>query len=137
MYLSKIAIGKKIPAFTAYAISKKIISAQGLRGSPVVLYFYLKDNTPGCTQEGIDFRDNYAHFRRCRTRILAVSRDSLKSHKKFRTKYEFPFDLISDADEIHARFSTQFREKTMYGKTVLGIERSTFLIDSEGILRRE
>ena len=102
-----------------------------------MLYFYLKDNTPGCTQEGIDFRDNYAHFRRCRTRILAVSRDSLKSHKKFRTKYEFPFDLISDADEIHARFSTQFREKTMYGKTVLDIERSTFLIDSEGILRRE
>ena len=95
------------------------------------------DNTAGCTREGQDFRDNHARFRRNKTLVLGVSRDSLASHEKFRTKQEFPFDLLSDPDETLCRLFDVITEKNMYGKKVMGIERSTFLIDAEGKLRRE
>jgi peroxiredoxin Q/BCP len=123
--------------FRAPATSNKDVQLSALRGWNVVLYFYPKDDTPGCTIEGRDFRDHYADFRAARTLVFGVSRDSLASHEKFRAKHGFPFELISDADET---LCTQFgviRLKNMYGKQVRGIERSTFLIDAQGRLARE
>ena len=132
-----VKIGKKVANFSLPATGDKTLSLKDLKGSNVVLYFYPKDSTPGCTLEGQDFRDQHAAFRKANTVILGVSRDGLKSHENFRSKHEFPFDLLSDNDE---KLCTQFdviREKNMYGRKVLGIERSTFLIDGEGILRQE
>jgi peroxiredoxin Q/BCP len=108
-----------------------------LRGQNVVLYFYPKDSTPGCTLEGQDFRDLHTKFRRQKTIILGVSRDSIGSHEKFKSKQNFPFDLISDPDESLCRKFDVIREKTLYGRKFMGVERSTFLIDSAGKLRRE
>ena len=123
--------------FKADATGDKTIELKALRGQNVVIYFYPKDSTPGCTQEGIDFRDLHSRFRRQKTVILGVSRDSLASHEKFRTKQKFPFDLISDPDEKLCRKFDVIKEKTLYGRKFLGIERSTFLIDATGKLRRE
>jgi peroxiredoxin Q/BCP len=123
--------------FKAEATGDQTIRLKDLRGQNVVLYFYPKDSTPGCTLEGQDFRDQHAAFRKANTVILGVSRDSLKSHENFRSKHEFPFDLLSDNDEKLCRQFDVIREKNMYGRKVLGIERSTFLIDGEGILRQE
>jgi peroxiredoxin Q/BCP len=123
--------------FRAPATSNKDVQLSALRGWNVVLYFYPKDDTPGCTIEGRDFRDHYADFKAARTLVFGVSRDSLASHEKFRAKHGFPFELVSDADEA---LCTQFgviRMKNMYGKQVRGIERSTFLIDAQGRLVRE
>jgi thioredoxin-dependent peroxiredoxin len=107
------------------------------RGHPVVLYFYPKDNTPGCTTEGLEFRDLYKKFAKVGAVIAGVSRDSLKSHENFKAKMEFPFDLICDADEqLCAQFDV-IKMKNMYGKKVRGIERSTFLIDASGTLAHE
>jgi peroxiredoxin Q/BCP len=107
------------------------------RGKKLVLYFYPKDNTPGCTAEGADFRDRYKDFRKAGAEILGVSRDSLKSHEGFKAKMKFPFELLSDADEaLCAQFGVM-KMKNMYGKKVRGIERSTFVIDGEGKLARE
>lgn len=123
--------------FKAAATGDKTIRLKDLRGQRVVLYFYPKDSTPGCTTEGQDFRDLYAKFKRANTVILGVSRDSLASHEKFKAKHEFPFDLLSDPDEkLCAQFDV-IKEKNMYGRKVIGIERSTFLIDEEGKLRGE
>lgn len=113
------------------------VRLKDLRGSNVVLYFYPKDATPGCTQEGQDFRDLHTTFKRQKTRIYGVSRDSLASHEKFRAKQEFPFDLISDPDEALCRQFDVIREKTLYGRKFMGVERSTFLIDKDGKLRKE
>jgi len=107
------------------------------RGKWLVLYFYPKDSTPGCTQEGIDFRDLHASFKRAGAVILGCSRDSQKSHQNFCAKYEFPFDLISDADERVCQAFGVIKEKNMYGRKVLGIERSTFLIAPDGRLAAE
>jgi peroxiredoxin Q/BCP len=134
---SMVKIGKKIANFSLPATGDKSLSLKDLKGSNVVLYFYPKDSTPGCTLEGQDFRDQHAAFRKANTVILGVSRDSLKSHENFRSKHEFPFDLLSDNDEKLCRQFDVIREKNMYGRKVLGIERSTFLIDGEGILRQE
>jgi peroxiredoxin Q/BCP len=107
------------------------------RGHPVVLYFYPKDNTPGCTTEGANFRDAHKAFARAGAVVAGISRDSLKSHESFRAKMGFPFDLISDADEkLCAQFGV-IKMKNMYGKQVRGIERSTFVIDKNGYLRKE
>ena len=107
------------------------------RGETVVLYFYPKDNTPGCTTEGTDFRDRFKAFRKAGATIVGVSRDSLKSHENFKAKMEFPFELISDADEkLCAQFDVM-KLKNMYGKKVRGIERSTFVIDGTGKLVHE
>ena len=107
------------------------------RGHPVVIYFYPKDNTPGCTTEGQDFRDLYPQFQKLKCAIFGVSRDSLKSHEGFKAKMQFPFELLSDPDETACKAFDVIKMKNMYGKQVRGIERSTFLIDAKGVLRRE
>lgn len=106
-------------------------------GQKVVLYFYPKDMTAGCTLEGQDFRDLHPAFRRAKTAVFGISRDSCASHAKFRAKERFPFELLSDADEKACRLFDVIREKNMYGRKVMGIERSTFLIDASGKLARE
>jgi peroxiredoxin Q/BCP len=107
------------------------------RGRKIVLYFYPKDNTPGCTTEGIRFRDLYPDFQAANTEIFGVSRDSLRSHEGFRAKLEMPFQLISDPDETLCAMFDVIRSKTMYGKPVRGIDRSTFIIDASGRLVKE
>lgn len=135
--MSSVAIGKAVPNFKLPATGGKEVDLKGLRGQNVVVYFYPKDSTPGCTTEGCDFGALHARFRQKNTVILGVSRDSLASHEKFKAKFEFPFDLLSDGDEALCRLFDVIREKNMYGKKVLGVERSTFLIDAEGKLRQE
>ncbi len=135
--MAKIALGKPVPAFKVLATGGKDVSLASLKGKPLVLYFYPKDDTPGCTTEGCGFRDHHAAFRKAGATILGVSRDTLASHDKFRAKYEFPFDLLSDGDETLCRMFDVIREKNMYGKKVMGVERSTFLIDGAGVLRAE
>ncbi len=135
--MEAISINKKIPDFEAKATGDKTVRLSDYLGHYVVLYFYPKDSTPGCTQEGQDFRDNYDKFKGLNAVILGVSRDSLKSHENFKCKQEFPFDLISDTDESLCRLFDVIKMKNMYGKQVRGIERSTFLIDPQGVLVRE
>ena len=128
-------IGAPAPDFSLPATGSQTLSLGALRGRPVVLYFYPKDNTPGCTQEGLDFQALSADFAALGAVVLGVSRDSVASHEKFRAKQGLRFDLLSDAQETACRAYDVIREKNMYGKTVLGIERSTFLIDADGVLR--
>ena len=128
---------KALPDFEAAATGGVKFSPQAFSGRTVVLYFYPKDHTPGCTTESCDFGSLHAKFKKKNTVILGVSRDTLASHEKFKAKFEFPFDLLSDADEELCKLFDVIREKNMYGKKVFGIERSTFLIDSEGKLQRE
>jgi peroxiredoxin Q/BCP len=135
--MTKVAIGKKVPAFKLDATGDQVIKLSDLKGKNVVLYFYPKDSTPGCTREGNDFQDNKARFSRANTIILGVSRDSVASHEKFREKQGFKFDLLSDADEGLCKMFGVIKMKNMYGKKVRGIERSTFLIDDKGVLREE
>ncbi len=130
-------IGNMAPDFSLAATGDRKIRLSALRGRPVVLYFYPRDSTPGCTQEGQDFRDRHAAFVARDAVILGVSRDSLESHEKFKAKQGFPFDLVSDPDETACKRYDVIREKNMYGRKVVGIERSTFLIDAEGRLVRE
>ncbi len=132
-----VEIGRVVPDFKAAATGDKTIRLKDLRGQRVVLYFYPRDNTPGCTTEGEDFRDNYRKFRARKTIILGVSRDSIKSHEKFRDKFGFQFDLLADEEEKLCQAFDVMKDKNMYGKKVRGIERSTFLIDEKGKLRRE
>ncbi len=132
-----VSIGKKVANFKLPATGDQYISLKDLKGKNVVLYFYPKDSTPGCTQEGQDFRDNHAKFKRAKTVVLGVSRDSIKSHENFKAKQGFPFELLSDADEALCTQFDVIKMKNMYGKQVRGIERSTFLIDSKGYLREE
>lgn len=129
-------IGKPAPDFTRPSTGGDITLSK-LRGQTVVLYFYPKDNTPGCTNEAIDFRDHYAEFKAAGAVVLGASRDSLKSHLRFKEKLALPFELISDEDESLCNLYEVIKLKNMYGKQVRGIERSTFLIDKEGILRNE
>jgi len=135
--MSKVIVGKKVPDFKLPATGAQDIALSDFRGKNVVLYFYPKDNTPGCTTEGQDFRDKIGTFRRRNTVILGVSRDSVKSHENFRQKQAFPFELLSDADEKVCRLFDVIKEKNMYGRKVMGVERSTFLIDGQGVLARE
>jgi peroxiredoxin Q/BCP len=135
--MSKVSVGKKVPDFSLPATGDQTVALSDYRGKNVVVYFYPKDSTPGCTTEGQDFRDRMAAFRRRNAAILGISRDSLKSHENFKARQEFPFELLSDADETVCRLFDVIREKNMYGRRVMGIERSTFLIDARGILRRE
>ena len=133
----KAVLGKKVPAFKLDATGEQTIKFSDLKGKNVVIYFYPKDNTPGCTTEGQDFRDNNTKFKRRNTVILGVSRDSIKSHENFKSKQKFNFDLLSDQDEELCKLFDVIKMKNMYGKKVRGIERSTFLIDEKGILRKE
>ena len=130
-------MNRVVADFTAESTGNKTLRLKDLRGQNVVIYFYPKDSTPGCTLEGQDFRDLYARFRRQKTVILGVSRDSIASHEKFKAKQAFPFDLLSDPDESLCRKFDVIREKTLYGRKFMGVERSTFLIDAAGKLRRE
>lgn len=132
-----VTIGKKIKNFKAAATGDKTISLSDYKDKKLVLYFYPKDSTPGCTTEGQDFRDAKARFTRQNTVILGVSRDSLKSHENFCEKQKFNFDLLSDNDEALCTQFDVIKMKNMYGKKVRGIERSTFLIDENGVLRKE
>ena len=131
------SIGKRVKNFKAAATGDKTVSLSDLKGKKVVLYFYPKDSTPGCTTEGQDFRDAKGRFTRQNAVILGVSRDSLKSHENFKSKQKFNFDLLSDEDETLCKQFDVIKMKNMYGKKVRGIERSTFLIDEKGKLRRE
>jgi len=135
--MSKINIGKKVTQFSLPATGDQTIKLSELKGKNIVLYFYPKDSTPGCTLEGQDFRDNIRKFSSRNTKILGVSRDKLSSHEKFKVKQKFPFDLLSDENEKLCKLFDVIKEKNMYGKKVMGIERSTFLIDKKGILRNE
>ncbi len=130
-------MNRVVADFTADATRNKKIRLKELRGQNVVLYFYPKDNTPGCTTEGRDFAALHAKFRRQKTLILGVSRDSLASHEKFRAKQSFPFDLISDPDEKLCKRFDVIHKKSLYGRKLMGVVRSTFLIDADGKLRHE
>lgn len=135
--MTKIQLDKKVPDFKAASSGKKTFKLADCEGKNLVVYFYPKDNTSGCTREGQDFRDNYSKFKRNKAIVVGVSRDSLKSHENFRAKQELPFDLLSDQDEALCTLFDVIKEKNMYGRKVMGIERSTFLIDSDGKLRKE
>ncbi|CAB1368646.1 peroxiredoxin [Denitratisoma oestradiolicum] len=123
--------------FSVAATSDQTITPAILGGRKVVLYFYPKDNTPGCTTEAQQFRDLHARFLDAGAVIYGISRDSLKSHENFKAKLGLPFELISDSDETLCKLFNVIKMKNMYGKQVMGVERSTFLIDAKGVLRRE
>lgn len=129
--------GKKCPDFLVESTGDKKLSNGDFEGKNLVIFFYPKDNTPGCTLEGQDFRDNYEEFKKFNAEILGVSRDSIKSHVNFIEKQNFPFDLLSDPDEVMCKSFDVMREKSMYGKKYIGVDRSTFLIDSKGIIVKE
>lgn len=132
-----VTISKKVKNFSRPATGNKIISLKDFSGKKVVLYFYPKDSTPGCTTEGQDFRDAKAKFTRQNTVILGASRDSIKRHENFKTKQNFNFDLLSDEDESLCKQFDVIKLKKLYGKEYMGIERSTFLIDENAVLIKE
>ncbi len=132
-----VALNQPVDDFEAPATGDQTIRLSDLKGKNVVIYFYPKDNTPGCTTEGQDFRDRMEAFEAMDTVILGVSRDGLKAHENFRAKHQFPFHLISDKDETVCQHFDVIKLKKLYGKEYMGIDRSTFLIDREGILRQE
>ncbi|HXV10149.1 MAG TPA: peroxiredoxin [Burkholderiales bacterium] len=125
------------PDFELPATGGQSFRLSSAKGKPLVLYFYPKDNTPGCTTEGQNFRDLYPEFKRLGCAIYGISRDSLKSHENFKAKMRFPFELLSDSDEAACKAFSVIKMKNMYGRKVRGIERSTFVIDGSGIVRRE
>ena len=135
--MSKITVDKAVPDFQLPATGDKTARLSEFKGKNVVLYFYPKDNTPGCTLEGQDFRDLKSRFTRANTVVLGISRDSVKSHEGFKEKQEFNFDLLADEDEKVCKLFDVIKLKKMYGRESFGIERSTFLIDKEGVLRRQ
>ncbi|MGL5354351.1 MAG: thioredoxin-dependent thiol peroxidase [Clostridium sp.] len=132
-----IEVGNLVPDFSLTGSDDKLHSLSDYRGKKVIVYFYPRDNTPGCTTEACEFRDNHKQFTDSNTVILGISKDSLASHNKFITKYDLPFILLSDEEKIVCDLFDVIKEKNMYGKKVLGIERSTFLIDENGILLKE
>ena len=132
-----VAVNQPVPDFQAAATSGVTVTLSELKGRQVVIYFYPKDNTPGCTTQGQDFRDHIANFQAANTVVLGVSRDSLKTHENFKAKQSFPFELISDKDEAVCQLFDVIKLKKLYGKEYMGVDRSTFLIDKEGVLRQE
>ena len=132
-----IVVNKPLPEFEAVATGDTKVSNTSHVGQAMVLYFYPKDNTPGCTTEAMQFRDKYKDFIKSGAVVFGVSRDNMKSHEDFKTKLELPFELIADTEEKMCHMFGVVKNKIMYGKKVKGIERSTFLIDPEGILRAE
>ena len=132
-----VAIDQPVSDFQIPATSDKTVALSDLKGKLVVIYFYPKDSTPGCTTEGQGFRDHYAQFQAANTEVFGVSRDSLKSHENFKAKQGFPFELLSDKDEALCQLFEVIKLKKLYGKEYLGVDRSTFLIDKDGVLRHE
>ncbi len=137
MPAKKVAIDKKVPAFSSAATGESPWKLSSAKGRKLVIYFYPRDNTSGCTKEGQAFRDLYPKFRRAKTEIVGVSPDTLASHEKFKQKQEFPFELLSDVDKDVCELFDVIKEKSMYGRKYMGVERSTFLVDEKGVLRRE
>ncbi len=135
--MSKVKIGGKIPSFSTILDDGTKLNSKDFDGKNIVIYFYPKDSTPGCTKEGEDFRDLHKEFIKSNAQIYGVSRDSIASHQKFKTKYKFPFHLISDEDESLCKIFGVIKEKNMYGRKYMGIERSTFLINDKGRLLSE
>ncbi len=135
--MSQVKVGHKVPDFELPATGGGTFKLSAMTGSRVVLYFYPKDSTPGCTLEGRGFRDRIAAFSRTKTKIFGVSRDGLSAHDRFKQKQKFPFDLLSDADEAACKIFGVLKLKSLFGKKYRGIERSTFVIDEKGVLRRE
>ncbi|KMN22107.1 peroxiredoxin [Pseudomonas helleri] len=132
-----VALDQSVSDFQIPATGEKTVSLSALKGKQVVIYFYPKDSTPGCTTEGQGFRDHYAEFQAANTEVFGVSRDSLKSHENFKAKQAFPFELLSDKDEALCQLFDVIKLKKLYGKEYLGVDRSTFLIDKDGVLRHE
>ena len=130
-------IGSKLKNFTAEMTGGEKFKLSSYKGKNLVIYFYPRDNTPGCTSEGEDFRDNFKSFEKKNTKIFGISKDSLKTHEGFKKKFNFPFELIADVDEKVCSIFDVIKEKSMYGKKYMGIERSTFLINFEGKLIKE
>jgi len=131
------ALNKQVPDFSAAMTGGCAFQLSHYQGKKMVLYFYPKDNTPGCTTQSMEFRDLYDHFKQANAEIIGVSRDSLRSHDGFKSKLGLPFELISDPDEAICTLFGVMKMKTMYGKQVRGIERSTFVIDATGKLVKE
>lgn len=129
-------IGTKAPDFTLFNQDGEVISLKDYRGKKVILYFYPRDNTPGCTKQACGFAENYPHFQELGAVVLGVSKDSVASHKKFEQKYNLPFTLISDPDLIAIQAYDVWKEKNMYGKKVMGVVRTTYLINEEGIIEK-
>ena len=132
-----VSLERKVPEFALPATGGKSWKLAGAHGRNLVVYFYPRDNTTGCTQEGIDFRDLYAQFTQAKTEIVGVSTDNVASHEKFKDQYKFPFELLADEAQKACRLFDVIHEKSMYGRKFMGVVRSTFLIDREGVLRRE
>lgn len=130
-------LGKPVPDFSLPSTGGSTFKLSGTRGSKVVLYFYPKDHTPGCTTEGGDFRDAYKDFRKAGCEVYGISRDSLKTHESFKAKTKLPFELLSDEDETACKLFGVIKMKNMYGRKVRGIVRSTFVLDADGVLARE
>ena len=135
--MSKSLLGKKSPKFKAECTSNKILSNEDFIGKNLVIYFYPKDSTPGCTTEGQEFRDQYKIFKKYNTDIIGVSRDSIKSHENFKLKQSFPFELLSDPDEKVCKAFDVMKLKSMYGREYIGVDRSTFIINEKGKVVRE
>ena len=135
--MAEAVVGKKVPDLTLHLTGDRRVKLSDFAGKPLVLYFYPKASTPGCTQEGLDFSAAIAKFRRQSCAILGASRDSLKAQDNFKAKQSFAFDLVSDGDEALCNAFGVIKMKNMYGKQVRGIERSTFLIGADGVLRQE
>jgi peroxiredoxin Q/BCP len=135
--MPNIVVGQSVPDFTASATSKTTVSLSSFQGKNLVIYFYPKDNTPGCTTEGQNFRDFYDEFQDANTEIIGVSRDSMRTHENYKAKHSFPFELISDPEEALCNHFDVIKLKKLYGKEYMGIERSTFLIDTKGVLHQE
>lgn len=132
-----VEIDKPLPNFSAVATGEHEVTPAALKGRQAVLYFYPKDNTPGCTTQGQGFRDQHEAFLAADTVVYGISRDSLRTHENFKTKQGFPFELISDKDEALCQLFDVIKLKKLYGKEYMGVDRSTFLIDREGVLRQE
>ncbi|WP_339405230.1 peroxiredoxin [Pseudomonas helleri] len=132
-----VAIDQPVNDFEIAATGEQTVKLSALKGKQVVIYFYPKDSTPGCTTEGQGFRDHYAEFQAANTEVFGVSRDSLKSHENFKAKQGFPFELLSDKDEALCQLFDVIKLKKLYGKEYMGVDRSTFLIDKDGVLRHE
>ncbi|TWR84588.1 peroxiredoxin [Pseudomonas saxonica] len=132
-----VAIDQPVSDFEIAATGEQTVRLSALKGKQVVIYFYPKDSTPGCTTEGQGFRDHYAEFQAANTEVFGVSRDSLKSHENFKAKQNFPFELLSDKDEALCQLFDVIKLKKLYGKEYMGVDRSTFLIDKDGVLRHE
>ncbi len=135
--MGTLKIGEEVPDMEMQATDGQTIRFSDLRGRTIILYFYPKDSTPGCTTEGQDFRDSYEDFRKLNAEIIGVSRDSITSHENFRSKNSFPFDLIADTEGALCGLFDVIKEKNLYGRKHMGIERSTFIIDKKGVLRHE